>query len=132
MTYPMMPQPNWGYAPAPALPTGRNQLALVSFLISIVAAPACLVGSIVNVVFETIASYQLLSWVLLVGSLISSISAIVTGGAALHRAKRYPPHQARMGWAVAGLVLGIVGVAFFICTGLLNLAALACTNGPGC
>lgn len=132
MTYPMPPHPNWGYALAPALRTGHNRLALVSFLIWIVAVPACLVGSVVKIVFESTASLQLLAWVLLVVSLIANISAIVTGGVALHRTRQYPPHQAWRGWAVAGLEIGIVGAALFICTGLLSLAALACTRGPGC
>jgi hypothetical protein len=63
---------------------------------------------------------------------VSSIGAIVTGWMALRRATRYPAKQARKGWAVAGLVLGVVILVLFLCTDALGaVVGIVCSNSSG-
>lgn len=142
MTFPTPPQPNWGYASAASWPTGRNWLALVSFLLSLAPVVDVLVfllnefavlvlqaGVTVDNVFSAI------ELVVLAVSSIASITAIITGTVAMSRAKRYPPRQAWKGLATAGMVIGISGTVLLVCVGGgFALLVRACTSptGPGC
>lgn len=107
---------------APPPPEKRNRAALVSFLLAFSPFYAVVVMLVFLIVVVVVIGpdYALTIWGeivalvelgLLLASMGASIGAIVAGALALDRAKQYPPHQKRRGFAVAGLVLGIV----FVC-----------------
>jgi hypothetical protein len=106
--------------PAPTGPRGRNQLALASFLLSLIFP----VGVALNVVTILVlrvttasavaGATQVISGVIGIAGFAGFSAAIVTGHLALSRAKRYPPWQARRGLAIAGLVMGYLSLLLLI------------------
>ena len=135
MTYPMMPQPNWGYAPAPALRTGRNWLVLTSVLLSFAVPPVVVALLGLNVVLNFEAP-NVVNVVVALACLLASIGAVVTGAVALGRAHRYLPQQAQRvrGWAMVGFVFGLVDSGVIIAGWLLALWInhLCFSGPPGC
>ena len=98
--------------PSPGVSVVRNQLALVSFWLSLVF-PAVL---LLNVASSGIVEYNMalprtLSNVVALVATPAVITALVTGHIALSRASRYPSPQARRWWAISGLVLGYLSLA---------------------
>jgi hypothetical protein len=80
------------------------------------------------VTFNTI--FAIVEVVFLLGYFVSGVAAIVTSSLALRRAMSYPPQQAWRGFALAGLVLGIVCMVIRFCAvGPLALLAYGCRNG---
>ncbi len=92
--YPSQP----GSIAARALSTGRNRLALTSFLLAL-AGPVCfvlLVTRMFNYLLFLVGAGELakaLVVVLDLVGLLASIEAIVTGSLAMRRAKQYPPSR---------------------------------------
>lgn len=118
----MAPNPNPVHPPG--APMGRNQLALASFLLSLVFPVAVILnvlnGGIVQTVDSTTAALRTVGNVLDILGIPTLIAAIVTGHIALRQAKRYPPQQARRGVAITGLVLGYLSlVLFLVAVGLI-------------
>ena len=110
-----LPPPNPAYSPG--APEGRNQLALVSFLLSLVFPVVLLLNlAIVNIVVFPGVLFVLgpLGDVLDVLCMAAVIAALITGHIALRQAKRYPPQQARRGLAITGLVLGYLSLVVFL------------------
>ncbi len=137
------PKPSRGYAPA--TPKGGNRLAIASFVLSL--APVILWALyyvVAGVLFHLLSTnalstdafgnvFLLSLLAIYIGSLIVSIGAIVTGGLAWSRAKLYPPQQAWVGLAIAGLMIGIVGTLIQGCVGAgFLLLVHACSGPPGC
>lgn len=116
----MASSPNPYPANAPGAPVGRNQLALVSFLLSLIF-PVAAVLNVVTILFVMVTTsaavagvIQVFSGVVGILGFAGFIAAIVTGHIALSRAKRYPPQQARRGMAITGLVIGYLSLLLLV------------------
>lgn len=110
--------PNPNPPNVPGVPVGRNQLALVSFLLSLVFPIGVILilfggGIIATVDSATPLSYRLGSVLEVVG-VPALIAAIVIGHIALGRAKRYSLQHAWRGLALAGLALGYLSLVGFL------------------
>ncbi len=104
--------PNRSQPHAPGAPPERNQLALVSFVLSLVF-PGVLLLNLASagiVVFPWLLP-RIVSNVVALVATPAVIAALVTGHIALSRAKLYPAPQARRGLAISGLVLGYLSLA---------------------
>jgi hypothetical protein len=109
---------------APGAPVARNQLALVSFWLSLVFLVALLLNMAIAgiVVYPPLGSVlHLLSYVLIPLSFVLDLlgvvalfAAIVAGHRALRHARDFPPQQARRALAIAGLGLGYMDLALFL------------------
>lgn len=104
--------------------TARNNLGLVSFLLSLVFPVALLLNIIATGLLVTgplggafnhlaglVITYRY--WLDLVG-VVALFTAIVTGHLALRRSRQYPSQQARRGLALTGLVVGYLDLALFL------------------
>jgi hypothetical protein len=111
--------PNPPPAHTPGAAVGRNELALVSVLLSCVAC-VFTIGLVLYVIIAAVVTPR--GGLLLAGLfplpeclvLLAPLGAIVTGHLALSGAKRYPPQQARRGTAVIGLVLGYLSLLLYL------------------
>lgn len=116
----MANSPNPNPAHAPGAPVGRDQLALVSLLLSLIFPIGAALTVIAWVFTPTARSVALalstLGNLYEIMGIPALIVAFVTGHMALRRAKRYPPQQMRQGLATAGLVLG-----YLSCLGAIGL-----------
>jgi hypothetical protein len=104
--------PNRSQPQAPGAPAERNQLALVSFVLSLVF-PGVLLLNLASagiVVFPWLLP-RIVSNVVALVATPAVIAALVTGHIALSRAKQYPAPQALRGLAISGLVLGYLSLA---------------------
>jgi hypothetical protein len=113
MSTPLQPVPN--ESSALTAPTASNRLALTSFYLSL----GSLAVFVLWFILLSVRAVPLIALVLLLGGLVTSTAGFITGILALTAGDRYPPRQARKGFAIAGLVLGIV----YWC-GLLGFFAL--------
>ncbi len=124
-----------------AVLTGSNQLALTSFLLSL-AAPVLwpvhyLLADVVTALLPPTAQGLGVAVSVFLpygGGLITSVSAFVAGIVALRRGKLYPPQQAWNGFAIAGLVIGIITAVALVCLGgIIVLFVVECANSAtGC
>jgi hypothetical protein len=107
-------------ANAPGTPGGRNQLALVSFLLSLIFPVGVALNAFTILFLRVTTSaavaglIQVASGVIGLAGFAGFISAIVTGHIALSRAKRYPPGQAMRGLAITGLVIGYLSLVVLV------------------
>jgi hypothetical protein len=116
MAYSPHPKPN--PTNAPGAPVGRNQLALVGFVLSLVFP----IGVILNLfglgIYHAADEAALLTYrlglVLEMVGVPALIAAIVMGHIALGRANRYSPQLAWRGLAIAELVLGYLSLMVFL------------------
>lgn len=129
MTAPTPTEP--GGETASTTPATRNWLAPTSFLLSLgplVAAVSLSHPSRgpADVVFVPLAALIFSHPLVALGIFVCAIGAIVTGGMALGRAKRYPPPDALKGLAITGLVLGILDIVL-IAGGVCAIFSLLAT-----
>lgn len=118
--------------------TGWNRLAGTSLALAVAAPLAAILGfvlldSLSTLPSAVVALTAVVSVVLYVGGLLASIAAIVTGAVALVRAKRYLPQRMHRGWAIAGLVLGIVVTILLVFPGgFFFLVSYSCAVNQMC
>jgi Na+/melibiose symporter-like transporter len=128
MASPVPPERNTGNVPAP--PQGRNSLALTSFVLSLAPLAVMVLDAVLTFVILSLPSA--VNTFLSCGGFIASIGAIVTAGLALGRAKWYPPQQAGTGYAIAGLILGILDIVLVIVIFAFLAVSSACSRPPYC
>lgn len=125
--------PNPPPAPTLGAAVGRNQLALVSVLLSCVSC-VLPIGLALYVIIALVVTPR---GVLLLDGLFPCpeclvllvlLGAIVIGHVALNEAKRYPPQQARRGMAVFGLVLGYLSLVLYL--GMMSLIVVVIPPAP--
>jgi len=100
----------------PASPSSKNNLALVS-LVAGISWPMLLGLTVAGALAHVSTSARIV--LVLIGLVglaapVAVVIAIVMGHIALSQAKRYAPGNARRGFAIAGMVLGYLGVALAI------------------
>ena len=112
----MIAEPPQVAAPA----KGTNRLAVASLLVSLIfpiGVFLVLSDFTISGYFPTAPLLDVLNPVAAIfffGGIAGAIAAIVTGHIALHRARLYPPEQARRAVAITGLVLGYVNIAIAV------------------
>jgi hypothetical protein len=117
MASPTPPEPTRGSAPAtPTNSSSRSRLALMSLLLSL--APLVGLGLLRLLALGASslpgALLTLLSVVVYAGSFMGSLGAVLTGTRALRRAQQQPPQEAVRAAAVAGIVLGLLGMVIIV------------------
>lgn len=88
---------------SPALPVSKNQSALVSLILGLLALPLTY-GAVSQGIFGPFG---------LAGGL-TAVAAVACGHVALAQAKRYLPGHTRRGLAIAGLVLGYLALVAMV------------------
>lgn len=95
-----------------AVPARKNQLAVVSVLLGLLAL-ALAYEAVTHSVFGLFGLVVVLT----------AFGAVICGHLALAQANRYPPGQARRGLAIAGLALGYIALASLVATAVLLFVA---------
>ncbi len=96
---------------------GSNGLALISFTAGVASPVAVALSWLITyspLALQASPSLQtILDSTLVAISVIAAVSAIVGGTIALVRVRHYPRGKARIGFAIAGVVLGALEVIIF-------------------
>jgi hypothetical protein len=138
MASPVPPASNVGIAPGTR--QRSNWLALTSFLLSLAAIVAWVLVLAAEYVLNKVLSVdqaiqyedtvQAAFWTIYDASHVVFIGAIITGILALVLAKRYARERPWKGFAIAGLVLGIVAITpLLLFDAVLAYFGYACQNG---
>lgn len=106
------PPPSRAFGSPLAAPERKNQLALVSLLLGLLA---------LALAYEAI-THNLLGIFGLVAGL-TAVGAVISGHIALAQAYRYPRGQTRRGLAIGGLALGYIALASLVATIVLLFVA---------
>jgi hypothetical protein len=126
----MPPEPKRGNAPA--TPT---RLALTSLLLSLAPLVALGLIRLIALGASSLPGYLLsvLSVIVYAASFMGSLGAVLTGRGALRRAPQQPPQPAVRAAAVAGIVLGTLGMVLVIVGAVvIGMVLHTCTTPANC